>query len=106
MPIYEYHCLKCRKDHELIRKLNDKVAAKCPTCGKTMKKKMSLSGFQLKGGGWYKDGYSHAKPPAEKSAAPSEAPSAKATESPKETKESKTSGESKPVKKEKVTQAS
>jgi len=102
MPIYEYHCLKCCKDQEIIQKLNDKALPKCLSCGGKMKKKMSLSGFQLKGGGWYKDGYSYGKPPAEKSAASSEAPPAKATESPKESKESKTSGESKPIKKEKA----
>ena len=58
MPIYEYHCLKCRKDHEIIRKFSDKPLKICPSCGGKMERKLSLSGFQLKGGGWYKDGYS------------------------------------------------
>ena len=33
-------------------------AIDCPECEKeTMKRKIGLSSFQLKGGGWYKDGY-------------------------------------------------
>ncbi len=62
MPIYEYHCLDCGKDHEIIQKINDRPLRKCPTCGGKMKKDISLSGFQLKGSGWYKDGYSSPKP--------------------------------------------
>ena len=55
MPLYEYIC-KC--GHEL-----DKIVAydtpnpKCPKCGTKMKKKLSKGNFHLKGGGWYKDGY-------------------------------------------------
>lgn len=58
MPIYEYHCQKCKKDHEIIQKFSDKPLKTCPACGGKMAKKLSLSGFHLKGGGWYKDGYS------------------------------------------------
>ncbi len=68
MPIYEYHCLSCRKDHEIIQKFSDKPLKICPACGGRLKKKLSLSAFQLKGEGWYKDGYSSKKTekPAEK----------------------------------------
>ena len=34
MPIYEYHCLKCQKEFELLRPLsqsNESVI--CPSCG-------------------------------------------------------------------------
>ena len=63
MPIYEYHCLDCNKDHEIIRKISDKPVKVCPSCKGRLKKKMSLSGFQLVGGGWYKDGYSSSTTP-------------------------------------------
>lgn len=62
MPIYEYHCEKCGKDHETMRKFSDKPLKICPSCGGKLEKKLSLSGFQLKGGGWYKDGYASKKP--------------------------------------------
>lgn len=84
MPIYEYHCLKCRKDHEIIRKFSDKPLKICPSCGGKMERKLSLSGFQLKGGGWYKDGYASVKTESKQSSqkvpapqgagAPSESP--------------------------------
>lgn len=57
MPIYEYHCGACQKDHEIIQKLNDPPLSICPACGGPIEKKLSLSSFQLKGGGWYKEGY-------------------------------------------------
>lgn len=68
MPIYEYQCLDCQKDHEIIKKFSDKPLKICPACGGKLKKKLSLSAFQLKGEGWYKDGYSSKRP--EKIASP------------------------------------
>lgn len=92
MPIYEYHCQGCQKDHEIIQKVNETVLTICPACGGKLEKKLSLSGFQLKGGGWYKDGYASPKP--EKSAdAPKTGGTAKETspqtpkEAPKKTSE-------------------
>lgn len=38
--------------------MTDKPVKKCPSCGANQaQKKVSLSGFQLKGSGWYADGY-------------------------------------------------
>ena len=34
----------------------------CPVCNNTAKRIISLSSFELKGGGWYKDGYGSKKP--------------------------------------------
>lgn len=58
MPIYEYHCLDCKKGHEIIQKFSDPPLTICPACGGELEKKLSLSSFQLKGGGWYKESYS------------------------------------------------
>lgn len=57
MPLYEYHCSACDKDHEIIQKVNEPPLGICPSCGGPIEKKLSLSSFQLKGGGWYKEGY-------------------------------------------------
>lgn len=62
MPIYEYRCTKCKKQHEVIQKMSDPPLKTCPSCKGKLEKELSLSGFQLKGGGWYKDGYTTAKP--------------------------------------------
>lgn len=88
MPIYEYICQKCGQDIEVIQKFSDPPLKKCEACGGRLEKKLSLTSFQLKGGGWYADGY-HKKPPAEKSTSKTSDKS----EPPK--------GEQKPTKKEK-----
>jgi putative FmdB family regulatory protein len=64
MPIYEYECPQCGVE---VEKLVRKTTASPPFCeGKAqgvahdpvpMRKKVSQTDFQLKGGGWYKDGY-------------------------------------------------
>ena len=57
MPLYEYACSPCGEVTELIQKHGDPPPL-CPTCKTRMAKKVSSSNFALKGGGWYKDGYS------------------------------------------------
>lgn len=59
MPIYEYVCEACNEAVEVIQKIADQPLTECPKCNAdAMKKQTSMSSFQLKGGGWYKDGYS------------------------------------------------
>ncbi|MCF6186628.1 MAG: zinc ribbon domain-containing protein [Desulfobulbaceae bacterium] len=58
MPVYEYECPQCEKVHEVQQKMTDKPLSTCPECGGEVKKLISVSSFQLKGGGWYADGYS------------------------------------------------
>ncbi len=57
MPIYEFNCPGCDKDKEVMQRYEDSAPV-CEECKTTMKKKISRSSFVLKGGGWYKDGYS------------------------------------------------
>jgi putative FmdB family regulatory protein len=56
MPIYEYQCRKCGT-FEHSQSIKDKPLRKCPRCRSAVKKLVSASSFQLKGGGWYSDGY-------------------------------------------------
>ena len=54
MPIYEYRCGACGKEHEVLQKVSEPPLTKCPACGKPkLKKLLSAAGFQLKGSGWY-----------------------------------------------------
>lgn len=62
MPLYLYHCASCGKEHELLQRFSDPPLTKCPSCGGKVEKKITSTGFQLKGGGWYKDGYATPKP--------------------------------------------
>lgn len=76
MPVYEYECQSCSKVFEIQQKIADKPLTTCPECAGEVKKLMSMSSFQLKGGGWYADGYASssgkagASAPASSSAAP------------------------------------
>jgi putative FmdB family regulatory protein len=54
MPIYDYHCTACGADTEVMHKISDPPAKKCPECGKSaLVKQVSAAGFRLSGGGWY-----------------------------------------------------
>jgi len=60
MPIYEYECTSCRTVLEVFQRMTEDPLTTCPECSGPVKKLMSMSSFQLKGGGWYADGYSSA----------------------------------------------
>jgi putative FmdB family regulatory protein len=56
MPVYEFECKCGHSFEELVRMgTNDR---ECPKCHNQAKKIMSQCAFELKGGGWYADGYS------------------------------------------------
>jgi putative FmdB family regulatory protein len=57
MPIYEYECLSCGKQCEVIQKFNDEPLNSCPGCGGDMHKLISQTSFVLKGTGWYVTDY-------------------------------------------------
>jgi len=57
MPLYEYECEACGTRFEQIQKFSDPPVEKCPACGGTVQKLMSLPAFQFKGTGWYVTDY-------------------------------------------------
>ena len=59
MPVYEFEC-ECGNSFEELVKMGTKEI-KCPECDRKAKKIMSLCAFELKGGGWYADGYGSSK---------------------------------------------
>jgi putative FmdB family regulatory protein len=79
MPIYEYECQSCEKVFEVQQRISDDPLESCPECKGAVKKLVSVSSFQLKGSGWYADGYSGASNGKEKNNKPAikkEAPAA------------------------------
>lgn len=61
MPFYTFRC-KCGNELELLCDSSDTDLRVCTKCGCGMKRVISKGGsFQLKGGGWYKDGYEKPK---------------------------------------------
>ncbi len=59
MPVYEFECECGHVFEELVRM--DTKMKECPHCRKKAKKIMSACTFELKGGGWYADGYASKK---------------------------------------------
>ena len=53
MPLYEYRCLDCDHQFEVIQKFSDPPVEKCPKCGGPVRKLMSSPAIQFKGSGWY-----------------------------------------------------
>ena len=54
MPIYEYECSACGHRLEVIQKMSEPPKTDCPECGEAkLKKLLSVTGFRLKGSGWY-----------------------------------------------------
>jgi len=71
MAIYEYDCPKCGT-FEVTQKMSEPALTTHDVCGQPVERRISLTSFSLKGGGWYSDGYaSSKKAEASSSSAPS-----------------------------------
>ena len=57
MPMYEYKCQACGLVFEARQKFSDAPLTDCRECAGTVEKLISQTGFALKGGGWYDQGY-------------------------------------------------
>lgn len=66
MPLYEYECKECGRRTEKIQKFSDPELTVCPHCGGRIERTLTAPAAHFKGGGWYKDLYSSAKPAAAK----------------------------------------
>lgn len=73
MPVYEYECKECDKVFEVQQRISEDPLKNCPECNGEVKKLVSMSSFQLKGGGWYSDGYASAGNGKEKTEKPAPA---------------------------------
>jgi len=60
MPTYEYKCDACHAEFEREQHVTDDPDPTCVVCGLSAARRMisSRTGFALKGGGWFTDGYS------------------------------------------------
>jgi putative FmdB family regulatory protein len=65
MPVYEYRCTSCNQIFEYQQRMADAPKTVCEACSGALERLISRSAFQFKGGGWYKDLYSSAKPGAD-----------------------------------------
>ncbi len=60
---YEYACGACGHEWEAEQSISEVPLKKCPKCGKPQARRLVSggTGFLLKGGGWYADGYGSKK---------------------------------------------
>lgn len=57
MPLYEYKCLKCRRNTEKIETVSGPHLKKCPHCGGKVESVITAPSIQFKGTGWYVTDY-------------------------------------------------
>lgn len=59
MPLYSYRCGACHTTREILAKMSDPPPQVCDACGAEgqMTKLLARTSFQLKGSGWYSQGY-------------------------------------------------
>jgi putative FmdB family regulatory protein len=59
MPVYEFECRRGTVTERLAPMGTAEIT--CPCCRRKAKKIISRCSFELKGGGWYADGYAASK---------------------------------------------
>jgi putative FmdB family regulatory protein len=95
MPLYEYRCQRCGYVAEVLQKLSDPPLRRCPACKGKMEKLVSRTSFQLKGGGWYNEGYGKtSSKPADEASASTDAKSKKTEAETKAKPEAKSTSKS------------
>jgi putative FmdB family regulatory protein len=111
MPLYEYLCSKCGEKFEVIQKFADAPLTVHQACGGSVERLISLSGFSLKGSGWYATDYAKSgasssrkdfdgdssKAKTESKSGESKSSEAKSSESKSSESKSETKTESKPA---------
>lgn len=99
MPLYEYHCSKCDKTIEVMRKFSDPPLTEHEDCGGTLERLLSAPAFQLKGTGWYLTDYGKGgtKPAPESKSGESKPAESKDSVSKSSETTSETKTESKPA---------
>lgn len=75
MPLYEYRCESCDQKEEKLEGFSAPTEHACVHCGAPagMRRQISLSAFNLVGGGWDAQGYSRTPPVKADGAAPAPA---------------------------------
>ena len=67
MPLYTYQCYECMNVQEVMRSVEERdKSVPCDRCMVSSERIIDLAAFQLRGGGWFKDGYSKKPKPKPK----------------------------------------
>jgi putative FmdB family regulatory protein len=93
--LYEYLCSKCGEKFEVIQKFSDQPLTVHEACGGTVERLISLSGFSLKGSGWYATDYPRSGSSSQPKESETKAESKSTESKPAETKSSESKTETK-----------
>ena len=62
MPTYDYRCLSCKHQYEVVQKMSDSPRKRCPKCGKKVERLIGAgAGLLFKGSGFYITDYRSAE---------------------------------------------
>lgn len=80
MPTYQYRCVDCSDELEVVQRFTDDPLTECPSCEGSLRKVFSAVGVVFKGSGFYATdnrtrGKANAAAPATGTDAPAAAPS-------------------------------
>jgi putative FmdB family regulatory protein len=54
MPTYQYLCVKCENEFEVVQSFSDEPITQCPKCDGAVRKQFSSVGVVFKGDGFYR----------------------------------------------------
>ena len=69
MPTYQYKCVHCGHDFEIVQSMSENRLKKCPQCRQSKLQRLigSGSGIIFKGTGFYETDYKRKSPPSKDS---------------------------------------
>lgn len=65
MPRYDYRCIECAAEFELVQKFSEAGQGECPSCGSAGQRVFHAVPVIYKGSGFYTTDYGRPKRPAE-----------------------------------------
>ena len=93
MPRYDYRCIECANEFELVQKFSEAGQGECPSCGGAGQRVFHAVPVIYKGSGFYTTDYGRPKRPTESQEAKEAAAESSSTKSSSDSSDSK-SGDS------------
>ena len=96
MPRYDYRCVECAHEFELVQSFSEAGTATCPQCSSAGRRLFHAVPVIYKGSGFYTTDYGRPKPPADnggKEGSDSKTTKESSTEASSESKDSKTTSD-------------
>ena len=81
MPRYDYRCIKCANEFELVQKFSEAGQGECPSCGGAGQRVFHAVPVIYKGSGFYTTDYGRPKRPTESQEAKEAATESSSTKS-------------------------